>query len=192
MNTNDSSFFSRQTTNKSDNPLKPDGRFGRLSMIGWYGFLNIISFFALIALSLAVGIFNINTMALNEQFVGIFTGVSGLAYLAIMILYIYFYCVFVVRRLHDLNKAGWLLLLLFIPVINLFFILYLLLASGTPTVNQYGAPRPAAVWEKILAWLMILISVLSLLATGSITSYMMGSGEIESPTEIIQQGTEYF
>ena len=109
-----------------------------------------------------------------------------------MILYIYFYCVFVVRRLHDLNKAGWLLLLLFIPVINLFFILYLLLASGTPTVNQYGAPRPAAVWEKILAWLMILISVLSLLATGSITSYMMGSGEIESPTEIIQQGTEYF
>jgi Predicted membrane protein len=120
MNTNDSSFFSRQTTTTSDNPLKPDGRFGRLSMIGWYGFLNIISFFAIIALSLAVGIFNINTMALNEQFVGIFTGVSGLAYLAIIILYIYFYCVFVVRRLHDLNKAGWLLLLLFIPVINLF------------------------------------------------------------------------
>ena len=193
MNSKDTSpFFSRQPANVADNPLTPEGRFGRLSMIGWYGFLNLIAFFSLIGLSLAVGIFNINTLALNEQFVGILTGASGLAYLAIVILYIYFYCVIVVRRLHGLNQAGWLMLLLFIPVINLFFILYLILASGNPNANQYGAPRPAAVWEKILAWFMILLTVLSIFTAGSIGSYMMGTGELETPTEMIQQSTAYF
>ncbi|OTG84504.1 hypothetical protein B9T33_01605 [Acinetobacter sp. ANC 5054] len=193
MNTNNSSsFFSRNPTPVVDNPLTPDGRFGRLSMIGWYGFLNIIACLALIGLSLAVGIFNFNTLALNDQFIGILTGFSGLAYLAIVVLYIYFYCVFVVRRLHDLNKAGWWMLWLLFPIINLFFIVYLLLASGDPNNNRYGAPRPAAVWEKILAWLMILLSLLSIFATGSITSYMMGTGELETPTEILQQSTDYF
>lgn len=193
MTTHDSSsFFSRKSAPAVDNPLTPAGRFGRLSMIGWYGFLNIITFLALLILSLAVGIFNFNTLALNQQFVGILTGISGLAYLAIGVLYFYFYCVFIIRRLHDLNKTGWWMLWLLFPILNLFFILYLLLGSGNPNTNQYGAPRPAAVWEKILAWLMILLTVLFIFATGSITSYRIGTGELESPTEMIQQGTAYF
>lgn len=43
-----------------------------------------------------------------------------------------------VKRLHDLNKTGWLILLSLIPVVNFVFALYLLFADGTPGPNLYG------------------------------------------------------
>lgn len=46
-----------------------------------------------------------------------------------------------VKRLHDVDKSGWLLLLGLIPVVNFFFGLYLLFADGTVGPNQYG-PDP--------------------------------------------------
>ena len=194
MNSKDTSpFFSRPPASAYDNPLSLEGRFGRLSFIGWYAFLNIIFFFASIALSLVSGMFSLTTLSLdNQQFVNAVTGLAGLGYLLLVVFYIYFYIVVVARRLHDLDKSGWLMLLILIPVVNIFFIFYLLLAAGTPGHNRFGVPRPAAVWEKILAWLMILLTVLSLFAASSVVSFMMGSGELESPQEVIQKGTEYF
>ena len=44
-----------------------------------------------------------------------------------------------IRRLHDLNKSGWFMLLLVIPFVNIVFILYLYLAPGTVGYNNYGA-----------------------------------------------------
>ena len=70
--------------------------------------------------------------------------------------------------------------------------LYLLLGSGTKGSNKYGLPRETLVWEKILAWLMIIISVLSFLASGSIISYQFGTGELEVPPQVIQKDTQYF
>ena len=194
MNSKDTSpFFSRSPTPSNDNPLSLEGRFGRLSFIGWYAFLHIIFFFASIALSLVSGIFSLTTLSLdNRQFVDALTGLAGLGYLLLVVFYLYFYIVVVARRLHDLNKSGWLMLLMLVPVVNILFIFYLLLARGTARHNRFGAPRPTAVWEKILAWLMILLTVLSLFAASSMVSFMMGSGELESPQEVIQQGTEYF
>jgi len=194
MNSKDTSpFFSRSPTPSNDNPLSLEGRFGRLSFIGWYAFLHIIFFFASIALSLVSGIFSLTTLSLdNWQFVDALTGLAGLGYLLLVVFYLYFYIVVVARRLHDLNKSGWLMLLMLVPVVNILFIFYLLLARGTARHNRFGAPRPTAVWEKILAWLMILLTVLSLFAASSMVSFMMGSGELESPQEVIQQGTEYF
>jgi uncharacterized membrane protein YhaH (DUF805 family) len=43
-----------------------------------------------------------------------------------------------VRRLHDVNKNGWFLLLSFIPLANL-YILYLLVQSSYSSSNQWGA-----------------------------------------------------
>lgn len=45
---------------------------------------------------------------------------------------------------------------------------------------------------KILAWFMIIITVLSIFGTGSLVSYMMGSGQLETPTEILEKSTDYF
>lgn len=193
MNPQDSSpFFSPPQPTSSDNPLSPEGRFGRLSSIGWYGFVHLITFFATIALSLAMGIFNLNTLSVDNQFVNTLTGIAGLGFVVILVLYIYLVMVISIRRLHDMNRSGWLILLFLLPVVNILLGLYLLLGSGTAGVNNYGLPRETPVWEKILAWLMIIITVLSFLASGSMVSYMFGTGELEMPQEVIQKGTQYF
>ena len=43
-----------------------------------------------------------------------------------------------IRRLHDLNKSGWWVLIYFLPYVNLIFGLYLLFTPGTPGYNRYG------------------------------------------------------
>lgn len=43
-----------------------------------------------------------------------------------------------VRRLHDLDKCDWWMLLLLVPLVNLFFCLYLLFFKGTEGPNEYG------------------------------------------------------
>ena len=43
-----------------------------------------------------------------------------------------------VKRLHDLDKSGWLILLMFVPIVNALFGLYMLFADGTVGPKQYG------------------------------------------------------
>ena len=193
MNPNESSnFFSRPQTQIQDNPLSLNGRFGRLSYIAWYGFLNLITVFAVIALSLALGIFNLSTQSLDSHFIDTLMGLGGLGFLIISVLYFYFNLVIQVRRFHDMNRSGWFILLFIVPLVNIFVFFYLLLGSGTQGINHYGPQRISAIWEKILAWFMIVISILSILGTGSLMSYMMGAGQLETPTEILEKSTDYF
>ena len=42
-----------------------------------------------------------------------------------------------IRRLHDLGRTGWFVLLLYIPLINLVFIFYLMFAVGSDDKNNY-------------------------------------------------------
>lgn len=44
-----------------------------------------------------------------------------------------------IRRLHDLDRSGWLFLLALIPILNLFLEIYLFCFRGTRGVNKYGA-----------------------------------------------------
>ena len=43
-----------------------------------------------------------------------------------------------IKRLHDLDKSGWYLLLNFVPIINVIFSLYLIFVKGTDGPNGYG------------------------------------------------------
>ena len=43
-----------------------------------------------------------------------------------------------VKRLHDTNKSGWLILLGLIPIVNIGLALYMLFADGTVGHNRYG------------------------------------------------------
>lgn len=43
-----------------------------------------------------------------------------------------------VRRLHDLDLSGWWMLLMLVPLVNIFFALYMLFFKGTEGPNQYG------------------------------------------------------
>lgn len=42
-----------------------------------------------------------------------------------------------IRRLHDLGRTGWFVLLFFIPLINFFFAFYLMFAKGSDEKNKY-------------------------------------------------------
>jgi len=44
-----------------------------------------------------------------------------------------------VRRLHDINRTGWWLLILLIPLIGFIVIIIFLLQDSTPGENEYGA-----------------------------------------------------
>lgn len=46
-----------------------------------------------------------------------------------------------IRRLHDLNRNGWLWLLIFVPFVNLLFLIYVFCFKGTVGPNEYG-PDP--------------------------------------------------
>ncbi|RYH07284.1 DUF805 domain-containing protein [Tropicimonas sp. IMCC6043] len=46
-----------------------------------------------------------------------------------------------VRRLHDLDKSGWWLLIALIPLIGLLVLIYFFVQPGTRGANQYG-PEP--------------------------------------------------
>lgn len=48
-----------------------------------------------------------------------------------------------VRRLHDLNKSGWWLLMLFVPIVGWIVLLVFMLTMGDQAENQYGKqPQP--------------------------------------------------
>ncbi len=49
-----------------------------------------------------------------------------------------------VRRLHDVDKSGWWLLILLAPVVGPFLLLYFAVQDGSQGENRYG-PNPKAV-----------------------------------------------
>lgn len=48
------------------------------------------------------------------------------------------------RRLHDINKSAWLMLLWLIPVIGWILLIYWAAQPGDPAANSYGEPSSAA------------------------------------------------
>ena len=43
-----------------------------------------------------------------------------------------------VRRLHDIGKSGWMILIAFVPLIGVFWLLFLLVTDSSSGENQYG------------------------------------------------------
>lgn len=48
------------------------------------------------------------------------------------------FCTILARRMHDLNMSGYFGLLIFVPVIGTFFLIYLFVGAGTAGANKYG------------------------------------------------------
>ena len=77
-------------------------------------------------------------------------------------------------------------------MIQFFFILYVLLAKGTPHRNDYGDIRPSAAWEKLLAWIMIIFSLITIFAMFIFSYYFASPDFWDTPSQILQNTTEYF
>lgn len=187
-----SPFFSPPPLPSNDHPLSASGRFGRLSAIAWYGFIHLMTLFASIALSLVLGLLNLQQWSMSHLSLNTLSSMTGLGFSVIFLLYLYFLWVITIRRLHDMNRSGWFSLFFLLPILNVLLSLYLLFGSGSTGSNRYGAARLTAIWEKILAWLMIILTLLSFTVSGSFMSYQFQSGEINTPQQVIEKGTAYF
>lgn len=187
-----STFFSKHQVSPVDYPLSTQGRFNRLSYIAWFGFLHLIFTIALLALGLVFGIVNLNSLQFSQNTINSLSGLGQFTYLALSCLYLYGMMVVIIRRLHDHNKSGWFILLLLIPIVQFLMLLYLLLARGCNRANRFGHLRPSTFIEKLMAWLMLISFIISLVSSISVVSFMLGTGEIENPTTIIEKGTKYF
>jgi uncharacterized membrane protein YhaH (DUF805 family) len=55
-----------------------------------------------------------------------------------------------VRRVHDHDTPGWMLLVMFLPYLGAGWMLWLMLAGGTPGPNRYGADPRAIAFDAAL------------------------------------------
>lgn len=71
------------------------------------------------------------------------------------------------RRLHDINRSGWWLLISLIPLAVIPFFLYLLVAPGTEGSNRFG---PMAKENSPLIWIPVALFVLSVIGVCTVVS----------------------
>lgn len=149
------------STQIQDSVFNAQGRFGRLSYLGWNMLIGIAFFFIGV-----VSAFLIPTM--TDTSTGFLTYILVGLFIIIYIVALYVSFIFTIRRLHDRNQTGWLSLLMLIPLVNFLFFIYLSCAKGDVGINNYGSPRMTRGWEKVLAWIYIIfipIIILALAAT---------------------------
>ncbi|MFM6907136.1 MAG: DUF805 domain-containing protein [Acinetobacter tjernbergiae] len=143
-----------------DHPLRPHGRFGRLSYLGWSFMMALIFVITVfIPLVFSAGLLDKNASEGTNTVTIIFMLTLSL----IVLISCYIAIVFIIRRLHDCNRSAWLALLIIVPVINLFFILYLLCAKGTEGPNNFGPVRETRGWEKVLGSIYAVLFPLGLI-----------------------------
>ncbi|MGB3609980.1 MAG: DUF805 domain-containing protein [Cellvibrio sp.] len=140
------------------NFFSPKTRIGRLRYLS-HSFVFMLAVYAI----LAVG------MALALAVSGVFWVLVAASYIGMIVISF----ILAIQRLHDLNKSGWLCLVMFIPLANLILALFLLFAPGTPGPNNFGLqPPPNKTWNWILGIAFPVIMMLGILAAIAIPAYM--------------------
>lgn len=93
---------------------------------------------------------------------------------------------FGVRRLHDLDKTGWLMLLMIIPLVNIGLALYMLFAPGTTADNRFGAPPPPnTTWVIVGTVVYVLFIPVAIIAALAIPSYANYTGRAQASEGIM-------
>lgn len=132
-----------------------DGRLGRLRYLAYgFGLSLLIQLIATITIGL--------TSVLPPDIGGLVTMIIMIvAYIMLLVTSLFI----MIKRLHDVNRSGWLLLLLLVPLINIILGLYMLFARGTDGDNKYGPPPPPnSRGVVIAAFLLIGLLVLGIAA----------------------------
>jgi uncharacterized membrane protein YhaH (DUF805 family) len=92
----------------------------------------------------------------------------AVAYIALIVVWI----TFAKRRLNDLNRNGWWLLLAFVPFANFLLTLYMMFFPGTDGDNNYGAvPVANTLGVQILGWMMPVLMILGIVAAVLVPQY---------------------
>lgn len=171
-------------------PLSIQGRFGRLSFIAWFGLLHSfvgLIFIVFITILLSMGL----SLELSQnQSIALFYQMASVIFLIGIACYFYLYIMIMARRLHDLNQSAWLILLCLVPLVNFIFILCLIFMKGTATKNHYGLPRLATLWEKIVAYLVIFLTIYLLFFDINLNT--PNASEQQRLLQQLEQQTDFF
>jgi uncharacterized membrane protein YhaH (DUF805 family) len=138
-----------------------NGRIGRLRYIAYSWLSSVV---ATILAAVLVGLLS------SLSFISGQTGtiLTWIAYLPVVAAGV----IMAKRRINDMDKSGWLSLLIFVPLVNVFFGFYLMLKGGTQGANRFG-PAPATNPRSIviLAWLLPIVVLVGLIAAVAIPAY---------------------
>jgi len=133
-----------------------NGRIGRLRYLA-YGIGS--SLIGMVLLFFIIGGSMLSMATSPENILGGLGLFGGLIYLAMIILSF----IFMIRRLNDLDKTGWLSLLMIIPFVNLLLALYLIFGRGNSGANKYGpAPCENSMGVKVLALMFPVLFVVGI------------------------------
>jgi uncharacterized membrane protein YhaH (DUF805 family) len=131
--------------------------------------------------------------AMIASFTGALKGSEHTASLVISITVLMYLIIFImgvilaVRRLNDLDQTGWLTLVFLIPLVNLFFGLYLLFAPGTPRRNLYGPPTVPNTTGTVLGALVFPVLVaIGILAAIALPAYQSYRNKAKAAEQTIQ------
>jgi len=98
---------------------------------------------------------------------------------------------FGIRRLNDMNKSGWWIIINFIPYINLLMAIYLIFFPGTDGSNNYGpAPAPNTTGVKILGLLFPVLAIVGILAAILIPAYQGYQMKAEQEQSLMEEQME--
>lgn len=145
------------------------GRVSRVQFLAYSTFNALIALMLVALLFVMIGGFQGMANASSEQLPMSMLGASSVG-VAVL-----FYLQLAVskRRFNDLNKTGWLALLMLVPGVNILVYLYLLAVEGTAGANYYGLPaRPATQLKTVL---MVLIPLLVMSLIGLLTQIVVPS-----------------
>ncbi|MBM7335576.1 DUF805 domain-containing protein [Alloalcanivorax marinus] len=130
---------------------------GRLGRLRYFAYLGLVTLVLYLLLTFA----SVLTAGASRSEPSALVGVVALLLMAVAT---FAACVYGIRRLNDLNRSGWLILLGFVPLVNLLLGLILLFVPGSPGDNRYG-PRPPANGTGV---------ILGAVAAGLVTLAMIG------------------
>lgn len=145
------------------------GRVSRVQFLAYSTFNALIALMLVALLFVMIGGFQGMVNTSSEQLPMSLLGASSVG-VAVL-----FYLQLAVskRRFNDLNKTGWLALLMLVPGVNILVYLYLLAVKGTAAANYYGLPaRPASQLKTVL---MVLIPLLVMSLIGLLTQVVVPS-----------------
>ena len=145
------------------------GRVSRVQFLAYSTFNALIALMLVALLFVMIGGFQGMVNASSEQLPMSLLGASSVG-VAVL-----FYLQLAVskRRFNDLNKTGWLALLMLVPGLNILVYLYLLAVEGNAGANYYGLPaRPATQLKTVL---MVLIPLLVMSLIGLLTQVVVPS-----------------
>lgn len=146
------------------------GRVSRVQFLAYSTFNALIALMLVALLFVMIGSFQGMVNASSEQLPMSLLGASSVGVAVLL----YLQLAVSKRRFNDLNKTGWLALLMLVPGVNILVYLYLLAVKGSEGANYYGLPaRPATQLKTVLMVLipLLVISLIGLLTQVVVPSY---------------------